>query len=620
MAEGGRSYIDHDDRVGGSFFQKKRKGRGPFRGKMYSEAGPRNRNRGGYPPNPRSRLDVEDGDVPMSDIPDPVRSRFNPYNRGGRRRDNRGAFHGNPARDNSHHARTDVRNDRDSWFKITIPYGKKYEKDWLIGLLQSGCSLPFSPIGYHLDHSRAHFYVEDAAVAKALRQISRTFSDRENFKITIITQPSPPPPQLKDMQMTEEEIAHFKCCMQKRYDGAQQALDMSSVRSDPDLVENKVDIILNRKSCVQSMLQIIEENVPELLSLDLSNNKLYRLEHMSEIHLKAPNLKILNLSRNVLRTDKDLDRIKGLKLEMLWLDGNPLCDSFREQSLYISAMRERFPKLLRLDGHELPPPITFDVETPTTLPPCKGSYLSTDNIKAIVLRFLQQYYAIYDGEDRQGLLNVYHDEACCSLSIANVTGQNPARSSLGDYFANSRNLKRLREPRDLALRNKLLKHKRLNVVSFLNELPRTQHDLNSFVVDVTTETNTLLCFVVNGVFKVEGQSNDPVRAFSRVFIAVPGNETAGLLLVNDQQFIRNASTDEIRKAFATPAPTPSSSPVPVVAPVPQDMVLAFSQHSGMNLEWSQKCLVDNGWDWEQSVQIFMRLKAEGKIPEIAFIK
>ncbi|KAM5138410.1 nuclear RNA export factor 1 [Mantella aurantiaca] len=621
MADGGRNYIDHDDRVGGNFFPKKRKGRGPFRAKMYSEAAQKYRNRGNYQPNPRSRLDDEDGDVAMSDAHDAVRSRFNPYSRGGRRRDerpgrDRGGLHGNAARDGPHHDRNDARGDRNSWFKITIPYGKKYEREWLLSLLQSSCSLPFSPVGYYCDHSRAHFFVEDAAVAKALKQISRTFTDKDNFKITILTQPSQPPAQSKEMQMTEEENTHFKLCMQKRYDGAQQALDMSSLRSDTDLVANKVDVILNRKSCMQSMLQIIEDNVPELLSLDLSNNKLYRLDHMSDIHLKAPNLKILNLSNNVLRSEKDVDKIKGLKLEMLWLDGNPLCDTFRDQNTYISAMRERFPKLLRLDGHELPPPITFDVETPTTLPPCKGSYLATDNIKAIVLRFLQQYYAIYDGEDRQGLLNVYHDEACCSLSIPNVSGQNPARSSLGDYFSNSRNLKRLQNP---TLRFKLLKHKRLNVVSFLNELPRTQHDLNSFVVDVTAQTNTLLCFVVNGVFKVEGQSSDPVRAFTRVFIAVPGNE-AGLLLVNDQQFIRNASNDEIRKAFATPAPTPSSSPVPVLAPVPQDMVQAFSQHSGMNLEWSQKCLQDNGWDWEQSVQIFMRLKAEGKIPDIAFIK
>ncbi|XP_068116774.1 nuclear RNA export factor 1 isoform X2 [Hyperolius riggenbachi] len=615
MADGGRSYIDHDDRVGGGYFSKKRKGRGPFRAKMYSEMPSKFRNRGNFQPNPRSRLDDEDGDVAMSDLHDAGRSRYNPYNRGGRRRDDRpgrdrGSFHGNGPRGNHH----DRPNDKNTWFKITIPHGKKYEKDWLIGLLQSACSLPFSPIAYHCDHSRAHFFVEDSAVAKALKQISRKFTDQENFKITVLISPCQPPAKIKDLMMSDEEIGHLKLCMQKRYDGAQLALDMTSLRTDPDLVANKVDIILGRRTCMEGMLQIIGENIPELLSLNLSNNKLYQLDCMSQIHIKAPNLKILNLSGNKLKSEKELDHIKSLKLEMLWLDDNPLCNNFQDQNIYISAVRERFPKLLRLDGHELPPPITFDVETPTTLPPCKGSYLATDDIKALVLRFLQQYYAIYDSEDRQGLLNVYHDEARCSLSIPVASGPNPTRSSLGEYFSSSRNLKRVKDP---ALRFKLLKHKRLNVVSFLNELPRTQHDLNSFVVDVTAQTNTLLCFVVNGVFKVEAQSSDPVRAFNRVFIAVPGSE-GRLLLVNDEQFIRNANTDEIRKAFATPAPTPSSSPVP--APVPQDMVQAFSQHSGMNLDWSQKCLQDNGWDWEQSVQIFMRLKAEGKIPDIAFIK
>ncbi|KAG9475416.1 nuclear RNA export factor 1-like [Eleutherodactylus coqui] len=618
MADGGRSYIGHDDRFGGGHFTKKRKGRGPFRAKMYSEGGPKYLNRGTYPPNPRSRLGDDDGDIAMSDAHEPVRSRFNPYSRGGRKRDDRqgrdrGNFHGNTSREPPHHARNELRENK-SWFKVTIPHGRKYDKGWLMGLIQSTCTLPFTPVGYHCDHSRAHFYVEDATVAKAIKQISRTFTDRENFKVTILTAPCTAPEIPNDM--SQEEIVHLKSCMQKRYDGAQQALNMKSVRIAPDLIENKVDLILNRGTYMQAMLQIIEENVPELLSLDLSNNKLYRLDYMSEIHLKAPNLKILNLSDNLLRSVKDLDKIKNLKLEMLWLNGNPLCKNFKDQTVYISAMRDRFPKLLRLDGHELPPPITFDVETPTTLPPCKGSYLATDDIKALVLRFLQQYYACYDSEDRQGLLNVYHDEACCSLSISGPSAQNPSRSSLGEYFNGSRNIKRLRDP---ALRFKLLKHKRLNVVSFLNELPRTQHDLNSFVVDITAQSNTLLCFVVNGVFKVEGQSSDPVRAFTRVFIAVPSTD-GGLLLVNDEQFIRNATTEEIRKAFATPAPTPSSSPVPVLAPAPQDMVQAFSLFSGMNAEWSQKCLQDNGWDFEQAAQIFMKLKAEGKIPEVAFIE
>lgn len=52
--------------------------------------------------------------------------------------------------------------------------------------------------------------------------------------------------------------------------------------------------------------------------------------------------------------------------------------------------------------------------------------------------------------------------------------------------------------------------------------------------------------------------------------------------------MRNASPDEIQRAFAMPAPTPSSSPVPTLSPEQQEMLQAFSTQSGMNLEWSQK--------------------------------
>lgn len=88
----------------------------------------------------------------------------------------------------------------------------------------------------------------------------------------------------------------------------------------------------------------------------------------------------------------------------------------------------------------------------------------------------------------------------------------------------------------LAIRYRLLKHTRLNVVAFLNELPKTQHDIASFTIDVNTYTvssclffyyclfcfvffnsksltsfckilhsqNTLLAFTVSGIFK-EGE-------------------------------------------------------------------------------------------------------------------
>uniref|UniRef100_A0A673HVA4 Nuclear RNA export factor 1 n=1 Tax=Sinocyclocheilus rhinocerous TaxID=307959 RepID=A0A673HVA4_9TELE len=405
--------------------------------------------------------------------------------------------------------------------------------------------------------------------------------------------------------------------MAKRFDGSQQALDLNNIRVDPDLVSQNIEVTLNRRNSMLAVIKIIEENIPELICLNLSNNRLYRLDDLVDIVNKGPNLKILNLSHNELKTERELDKLKGLKLVELSLEGNPLCGHYKNQADYVSAIRERFPKLLRLDGHDLPPPIVFDLEVaPATLPPCKASYFCSEEIKNIILCFLQQYYSIYDSGDRQPLLDAYHDGAAFSLSIP-FTLQNPSKSSLGEYQKDSRNIRRMKD--DPTTRFRLIKHTRLNVVAFLNELPKTQHDIASLIVDVNTYTATLLAFTVSGVFKeIDGKSRDSFRAFSRVFIAVPAGN-AGLCIVNDELFIRNATTEEIRRAFVAPAPTPSSSPVPTLSAPQQEMLAAFSQKSGMNLEWSQKCLQDNDWDFDRAAQIFTGLKAQGKIPDVAFI-
>uniref|UniRef100_A0A4W3GQJ1 TAP-C domain-containing protein n=1 Tax=Callorhinchus milii TaxID=7868 RepID=A0A4W3GQJ1_CALMI len=89
----------------------------------------------------------------------------------------------------------------------------------------------------------------------------------------------------------------------------------------------------------------------------------------------------------------------------------------------------------------------------------------------------------------------------------------------------------------------------------------------------------------------------PLSPHSPLSLSLPLSLPLRLCIVNDQLFIRNATTEEIRKAFATPAPTPSSSPVPTLAAPQQEMLQAFSLQSGMNIEWSQKCLQDNDWDF-----------------------
>uniref|UniRef100_A0A669EDI2 Nuclear RNA export factor 1 n=1 Tax=Oreochromis niloticus TaxID=8128 RepID=A0A669EDI2_ORENI len=621
---------EHDDRTAPQF--RNRKGRGPHKGRY--DRSRRDRQRGNHSggfggPGPRSRLDDTDGDVTMSDGSQDSSSqnRFNPYGRPFRkgdgrfdrdRRQGKGGGRGGgggPFRVGDRGGGGGK--NQSGWYKVTIPHGRKYDKKWLLTALQNICSVTYTPVQYHVDHNRVHFYVDDSSVASALHKCSHKITDTDGYKVEVHVNKSGPPSFLLS-DLKPEHLEHLKQCMAKRFDGSQQALDLNNIRTDPDLVSQNIEVILNRKTNMEAVIKIIEENIPELTSLNLSNNRIHKLDELAELVTKVPNLKTLNLSQNELKSDRELDKLKGLKLVELWLTRNPLCDVFKDQASYISAVRQRFPRLLRLDGHDLPPPIGFDVETPTTIPPCKGSCFGSDEIKAVILRFLQQYYSIYDSGDRQPLLDAYHDGASLSITTPYST-QNPSRSSLGEYYKDSRNLKRVK---DSTIRFRLLKHTRLNVVAFLNELPKTQHDIASFTIDVNTYTNTLLSFTVSGVFKevvVDGKSRESTMAFSRVFITVPAGNS-GLCIVNDQLFIRMATTEEIRRAFVAPAPTPSSSPVPTLTAQQQEMLTAFSQKSGMNLEWSQKCLQDNEWDFSRAAHIFTQLKAEGKIPDVAFIK
>uniref|UniRef100_A0AAY4EMP7 Nuclear RNA export factor 1 n=1 Tax=Denticeps clupeoides TaxID=299321 RepID=A0AAY4EMP7_9TELE len=483
-----------------------------------------------------------------------------------------------------------------SWINKTFSNGEYLLQSNFLCLTAS-----FSPflllLQYHVDGNRAMFYVEDATTANSLLKVSRKITDKDGYKVHCCCL------ALMSYQALKSFLKFTVQCMSKRFDGSQQALDLNNIRIDPDLVSLNIEVALNRKNSMQAVIKIIEENIPELVCLNLSNNRLYRLDDLGEIVNKTPNLKILNLSQNEIKTERELDRLKGLSLTELWLSGNPLCNHFKDQTAYI-----------RSDGQVFSV-IGFDIEvSPQPLPPCKTSYFPTDEIKNLILCFLQQYYSVYDSADRQPLLDAYHDGAAFSLSIP-FSMQHP--SNLGEYQKDSRNIKRLK---DSTTRFRLLKHTRLNVVAFLNELPKTQHDVASFNVDVNTFTNTLLSFTVSGVFKeVDGKSRDSFRAFSRVFISVPAGNSS-LCIINDEMFIRNATTEEIRRAFVAPAPTPSSSPVPTLSATQQEMLNTFSSKSGMNIEWSQKCLQDNDWDFDRAAQIFTELKAQGKIPDVAFMK
>ncbi|KAL6090304.1 hypothetical protein STEG23_029492, partial [Scotinomys teguina] len=397
------------------------------------------------------------------------------------------------------------------WFKITIPNGRKYSKMWIINLLQSYCSVAITPVEFQHIRNHLQFFVRNSRSAYELKNISYQISDEENRKICIYVNSSGEPLSMQH-KLTEEQMQILKLSMKKRYDVSHKSLYLRKFRFDLDLNDHGIDIFLNSRSCMAAILQVIQGDFPELLSLNFSSNKIYQLDGLSELIERAPQVKILDLSRNFLRTVWELEKMKGLKLEELWLEGNPLCSTFPDRSAYVSAVLNYFPELLCLDGWKLFP--TVDIDTLKIIKPCKESYRGSESLKNLVMQFMLQYYLIYDYGDRCSLLTAYHADACFSLSIA--FNSNKPDISLEEYCKDSRNLKRLK---DSFLRMQLLKHKKCNIVTCLHEMPKTQHDLNSYVVDICAHTEKMICFSVNGVFReMEGKSQGCIRAFTRTFI------------------------------------------------------------------------------------------------------
>ncbi|NXW97573.1 NXF1 factor, partial [Larus smithsonianus] len=443
-----------------------------------------------------------------------------------------------------------------------IPYGKKYDKSWLLSSIQNLCSVPFTPVEFHYDHNRAQFYVEDATTASALKQVSRKITDRDNYKVVIIINSSAPPQSLQN-ELKPEEIEQLKLCMSKRYDGSQRALDLKSLRVDPDLVSQSIDVVLNQRSCMLVVLRIIEDNIPEVRGGTLRRPR--QLDPWVPPTLLCPETGKIPHGRNNLRQAQPCS------------GQTPPPRRGRRGEAFASHRPAAGPRGSLRAG----PPRRTPGRAHAGPQRGRGSrlrmrpYLQPNRAPGAGGEWHEGEEALPRGSPppppKKTLL---YPSPCCSLRFP--PPQHPSTQGLRSYKTAGSCQGFV--PRT-AMRFKLLKHTRLNVVAFLNELPKTQHDINSFVVDICAQTNTLLCFAVHGIFKeVDGKSRDSVRAFTRMFIAVPAGNT-GLCIVNDELFVRNATTEEIRKAFLMPAPTPSSSPVPTLSAEQQEMLAAFSMQS-----------------------------------------
>ncbi|XP_053990475.1 nuclear RNA export factor 1-like [Hylaeus anthracinus] len=512
-------------------------------------------------------------------------------------------------------------------YKIVIPQGHKFEKDYIINnLLSYIAPTTFIPIMYRIGGNESSFYIDDQRVALDLSRSNHKITTMYGFKLHVnVMQPGYPYCEI-DNKLKER----LKQAMAKRYVNETNALDLSKFHLDPDLVADYF-YTLSRPLMLKTVLDIVSDCIPNLEALNLDANKLQMLTKLNILSKKFPKLKILYIGDNKIKDIYQLDSLKELQLEELKLTGNPVCNKYEfRQNDYISDVRKRFPKLLRLDGTDLPKPIIFDVaDDGNKMPPPQRMFVTNAKIQGVASQFLQQYFLIFDSENRQPLLDAYDEHACFSMTISYSQNAN----KLNGYYSENRNLYRINESNK---RQKLLKQGRLPVVSFISEMPRTSHYLNTFTMDISLVTDGMMLITVTGLFKELGKKEQPVRFFNRTFIIVP--EGGGYCIRNEQLHLNNPTDSQLKNLntqletqLLTP-PAPSQAPstsnvvakpaVPVQLPeeVKQQMTLTLSQQTNMNLEWSLKCLEEVQWNYDNALSAFQEFFKLGQIPPEAFNK
>jgi len=506
-----------------------------------------------------------------------------------------------------------------TWYKMKIRNGQKYDKTLMLKEMLSRSKVVFAPLCYEQRQAYSAFYVDDVEAAKALRDLNNTIEMPDGFSLQITMEATTPP----NFPINDDLVEKIKTEMSKRYNVEKKALNLNAFHKS--FAGESTYAPLWRSNVLRKVMDIVIENIQDVVAIDLSNNKMLTLDGLSgDVKNRLQNLRILYLKDNRLANSNQLDKIKGLQLTELNLLKNPIRDRMAGNS-YADKIRLTFPTLQTLDEKPMPKKIGFDEDpavSTNALPLKNPKFVKSEEAGALVLQFLEQYFKLFDSDSRQPLLDAYDEKAMMSMSCYG------ARESMKVYLEDSRNFLKVSQYK----KQKFLYTGRLPIVSFLSKLPKTQHDPTTFTLDLTFTSASLMMFTVSGMFKEVEDKEKRVRHFNRCFLVVP--KGSGFCIVNETLFIVDPTAENQRRAFTSPessmttmntAATSAASPVQlpntaVDINTQKTLAEALSRTTGMNLEWSARALTENQWNYDQAALMFQQAKAENKIPPEAFVK
>ncbi|XP_017135966.1 nuclear RNA export factor 1 [Drosophila miranda] len=429
------------------------------------------------------------------------------------------------------------------WYQVTINNGQIYGKDVLLRALLAALSPhPFNAQYWRAERDSVCFYVDDFDMAEHIQQLGKHAQLPDGFRLSPRVRNGIPLATVDDALKER-----MKQVMAKRYNSQTKALDMSRFYADPDI--KQVFCPLFRANVMGAALDIMCDNIPDLEALNLNDNNLVSMEAFRRVDKRLPHLKILYLGDNKLPSLAHLLVFRNLPIVELVLRNNPCRSRYKDSQQFISEVRRKFPKLVKLDGETLGPQVAFDLAGSGTMPTTQASFLCDNAGADVVRQFLDQYFNIFDMESRQSLLDAYHEHAMLSITMPNASHA----GRLNSFWKFNRNFRRIVNHDRDDHRTRLLKNGRLACVATLNEWPRTLHERRTFTVDLTIYNPQMIVFTVTGLFKeLSGEEDRPstsqayeLRHFMRTFVVVPQN--SGFCIRNETIFITAATNEQVRE-------------------------------------------------------------------------
>ncbi|KAL3317457.1 Nuclear RNA export factor [Cichlidogyrus casuarinus] len=262
------------------------------------------------------------------------------------------------------------------------------------------------------------------------------------------------------------------------------------------------------------------------------------------------------------------------------------------------------------------------------------------------LKFIKEFYETFDSDNRdEKLLKYYSRESVLAFSLAtfhcHVNSSN-SRATVDEQgtqiiyetgrfnesqFENSRNIMRCK---DDDRREKLLNKGPVAICHFLGLLPKTEHLLDTFSVDVSIHTPSLVVLTVTGLLYElttlpNSKKRKTLRCFARTLFITSAE---GKILQDDLNFMQ-PNDSHCKEFIASFKATSSSSSVtgsiavkPKLESVVQNdketVLREFMAQTGMNSGYAQQCLEEYAWDAVRAWTAFKATKDAGKIPQIAF--